>query len=217
MQELPLWPQLVRWTAAFFQLPVRTLPVQSLDGVTSRVNEETKRRQYLSSELLDGRLKRALPADALCLVGVTLEDLYPSPDPEWSFVFGQASLRDRVGVYSLCRYFPGFPARTTALADPTQVLRRSFKVVAHEIGHILGLHHCVDYKCVLNGSNSLDESDRRPLFLCPRCLKKLQWNIGFSRVARYKQLRDVLAGAGLTAEAAWVEARLAATSGSRRR
>jgi archaemetzincin len=33
-----------------------------------------------------------------------MEDLYP--EPSWNFVFGQASLNERVGVYSFARYGP---------------------------------------------------------------------------------------------------------------
>jgi archaemetzincin len=35
-----------------------------------------------------------------------MEDLYP--DPAWNFVFGQASLRERVEVFSFARYDPAF-------------------------------------------------------------------------------------------------------------
>ena len=40
------------------------------------------------------------------LKGVTLRDLYPSP--EWNYVFGEASIKDRVGIYSFARYDPHF-------------------------------------------------------------------------------------------------------------
>jgi len=59
--------------------------------------------QLLTGDVLD-LLKTRLPEDAFALLGVTMMDLYP--DPNWNFVFGQASLRDRVGVYSFTRYAP---------------------------------------------------------------------------------------------------------------
>ena len=64
----------------------------------------------------------------------------------------------------------------------------------------------------MNGSNSLEESDRQPLRLCPPCLKKLQWNRGFDVVARYGKLLDFYRKHGLAPEADWVEKRLAAIS-----
>lgn len=38
----------------------------------------------------------------------------------------------------------------------------------------------------MQGSNHLEEADRRPLNLCPICLRKLQCAIGFKIVERYK-------------------------------
>lgn len=60
----------------------------------------------------------------------------------------------------------------------------------------------------MNGSNSLNESDRRPLVLCPPCLKKLQWNIGFDALARYRRLLGFYRENDLGPEAEWVEKRI---------
>lgn len=38
----------------------------------------------------------------------------------------------------------------------------------------------------MQGSNHLEESDRRPLDFCPICLHKLQVTIGFNIADRYK-------------------------------
>lgn len=38
----------------------------------------------------------------------------------------------------------------------------------------------------MQGSNHLEEADRRPLDLCPICLRKLQCAIGFNIVERYQ-------------------------------
>ena len=110
-----------------------------------------------------------------------MRDLYP--DPAWNFVFGQASLRERVAVYSFARY---------ADRDPRVVLRRSCKVLAHETSHMFGIEHCIYFRCVMNGSNHLAESDARPLRLCPVDLRKLQWSVGFDVVERQKRLAGVI-------------------------
>ena len=60
------------------------------------------------------------------------------------------------------------------------------QTLTHEIGHIFGLRHCQWLACLMQGSNHLEEADRRPLNLCPICLRKLQCAIGFSTVERYK-------------------------------
>ena len=51
-------------------------------------------------------MAKSMPADAFCVSGITMCDLYPRDD--WNFVFGLARLGDGVGVYSLARYTPGF-------------------------------------------------------------------------------------------------------------
>ncbi|XP_015427897.1 PREDICTED: archaemetzincin-2 [Myotis davidii] len=67
------------------------------------------------------------------------------------------------------------------------LLLRSCKTLTHEIGHIFGLRHCQWLACLMQGSNHLEEADRRPLDLCPICLRKLQCAIGFNIVERYQK------------------------------
>lgn len=56
----------------------------------------------------------------------------------------------------------------------SQLLRRAMKVSAHELIHTFGVHHCIYYECLMNGSNHLDETDARPVELCPVDLRKMQ-------------------------------------------
>jgi archaemetzincin len=111
-----------------------------------------------------------------------------------NFVFGVASLRRRTGVYGLSRYGGGGDAL---------LLRRTLMVFAHETGHILGMEHCVRYECLMNGSNSLAETDRQPAFLCPECHEKLRWNAGFDPRKRYEALAGFFGREGLEEEAAF--------------
>lgn len=60
--------------------------------------------------------------------------------------------------------------------------------MTHEIGHIFGIKHCQWLNCVMQGSNHLEESDRRPLDFCPICLRKTQSAVGFKIAERYKAL-----------------------------
>lgn len=60
------------------------------------------------------------------------------------------------------------------------------QTMTHEIGHMFGISHCQWLSCVMQGSNHLDESDRRPLDFCPICLRKLQFAISFNIAERYK-------------------------------
>jgi archaemetzincin len=199
--------QLRRFTAIFFMMDVAVLPPlrDALHHVTSRRNPYTGQTQWLTSDILSLLVTR-LPEDAFALLGITMTDLYP--DPSWNFVFGQASPQSRVGVYSFARYDPRFYGEAPS-ADSRQVmLRRSCKVLAHEICHMFGIDHCLWYRCLMNGSNHLAEADARPLHLCPVDLRKLQWSIGFDVGERYRRLRDFYRQAGFEDEAQWLEKRI---------
>ncbi len=195
--------KLQKFAAAFFSMEVKALSPIKIDNakLTTRRNPYTGNLQILTGDVLKF-LKARVPADAFCILAITMEDLYP--EPSWNFVFGQASLRDRVGVYTFARYDPAFYGDPRAAGYETLLLRRSCKVPAHETSHMFGLAHCTYFKCLMNGSNHLAESDRRPLHLCPVCLRKLQWNIGFDVVERDTALERVIRAAGFIDEADWL-------------
>ncbi len=70
--------------------------------------------------------------------------------------------------------------------------------------------HCNTYECIMNGSNSQEESDSRPLYLCPACLRKLCWNLQVEPVAYLERLRGFCQDNGLLEEAEWYRRALAA-------
>jgi archaemetzincin len=82
---------------------------------------------------------------------------------------------------------------------------------------MFGIGHCIFFQCGMCGSNHLAESDARPIHLCPVCLRKLQYNIGFDPVARYRKLERFYGKYGLKPEAKWVQGRLKNILGSSRR
>lgn len=193
--------------AACFALNVEILPPLPIEGsgITTRVNRFTRKRQWLTGDIL-ALLQTKLPADAFCLLGITMEDLYP--EPSWNFVFGQALLHGRVGIYSFARYDPAFYGEPRGPDYRTLLLRRSCKVLVHETAHMFGLQHCVFFHCLENGSNHLPESDARPLRFCPVCLRKLQFSAGFDVADWYRRLLRFHQQAGFDDEAQWIEKRL---------
>ncbi|MEW6746643.1 MAG: archaemetzincin [Planctomycetota bacterium] len=203
----PATEQLREGAACTFAMDVKIRAPLSLDqrAFKTRVNDFTHKRQILTSDVLE-LLRENLPAEAFCVLALTMEDLYP--EPSWNFVFGEADLAARVGVFSFARYDPLFYSEERGDDYRPLLLRRSLKVLVHETGHMFGLHHCIYFQCVMNGSNHLQESDARPLHFCPVCLRKLHASIGFDVVERYKRLAAFYEKTGLGDEAAWVAARL---------
>jgi archaemetzincin len=124
-----------------------------------------------------------------------------------NYVFGYGSFEKRTGVYSLVRYFPEFWNEPPSERANLLAMRRSLKVLSHEASHVFGLKHCIFYECTMNGSNSLEESDRSSMHECPVCHQKLLWGLKFDPQKRFKDLSRVYAKHGLTDESAWIEKR----------
>ena len=205
--QIPLTQALKEYAGAYFAMPAEVLATLSLSdkNITTRINTYTKNRQILATDVLN-ILKDNLPDDAFCLLAITMEDLYP--EPSWNFVFGQASLSERVGVYSFARYDPAFYGDKRGKDYEKLILRRSCKVLVHETGHMFGLQHCIFFRCVMNGSNHLKESDSRPLYLCPVCLRKLHHSVGFDFISRYKNLYRFYKNFGFNDDSLWLAHRL---------
>jgi archaemetzincin len=129
-------------------------------------------------------LKNRKPADAVVYMAITERDLYPRPD--WNFAFGVASYKERIGATSMCRLL----AFQHGKLDFERSLSRLIKVASHEIGHMFTLHHCTHAVCTMNGSNSLDESDRKPNRFCSECTEKLAWNLHLDVLGRLRHLQE---------------------------
>lgn len=179
--------------AAFYDLPVEQMPPRKLEPPLAqlRYNQTARTRQVKTGYILNDILKPSLPADAVAMIAFTSEDLYP--DQSMNYVFGQASLDDRVGVWSLHR-----------LDDNTNdrgFLLRTLKIAAHETGHMFSMRHCTKYECLMSGTNHLAETDSRPVDACPECMAKISWMSGIAPIERYKALEKFCRANGLTKEA----------------
>ena len=203
----PALKDLEEYAAAYFGMPVKMMPGAPLESnaLLKRRTREGGLVQYLTLDILKAMLG-AVPRDAFCVVGVTMEDLYP--DESWNFVFGQAAYADRVGVFSFKRYSPEFNGEPWNDETRRKMLRRSCQVLVHETGHMFGIKHCTWFECVMCGSNHLGESDSRPMHACPVCLRKLHSSAKFDLKSRYQNLLNFYQKHGFTSDAAWVTARL---------
>jgi archaemetzincin len=199
------------YAAIYFQMEVRLLPAFQPDPkqFEPRQNPRFGRRHVLTSSVRDF-LQTRLPVDAYCLLGVTMADLYPAPS--WNYVFGEASLSDRVGIHSFVRYDPKFWGDKRPPDYREIILQRTCKVLAHEIGHMFGLQHCIYYSCVMDGCNHMVEADASPQHLCPVCLRKLHYCIGFDALKRHEELARFYKRHGWSDECDWVNRQLAKAS-----
>ncbi|XP_065178012.1 archaemetzincin-1-like [Sycon ciliatum] len=185
-----------------------------------KTQEGTTRVQLRVDGVLD-RLRRSIPDDALCLVALTMMDLFHSkPD---LFVAGYAGFLHRVGVFSFHRYQPGLKFSSefwhelwqeedssTACECRSQevLLQRSCRLLVHEICHLFCIDHCIFHACCMNGSGHLQEDFSQPMYLCPVDLRKLQVLCGFNIVDRYKKLAEFFQRNNLTNESQWYKRRI---------
>jgi archaemetzincin len=198
------------YLAIFFDCAVRIsrhVPLASIPASARRIHPFWGDPQVLTGYILHDVLEPERPADALAYLALTATDLWPGQG--WNFVFGEANLRGRTGVWS--GYRNGDPGAGEAAYR--LCLRQTLGTSSHELYHILTMHHCIAYRCLMNGSNHQEERDARPLYLCPVCLRKLCWNLQAEPIPYLTKLRAFCQTHGLDAEARWYEAAIAALAG----
>ena len=125
------------------------------------------RGQYDCRPLIEILEARAPAGDEVAL-GVADVDLFSAM---FTFVFGEARLAGRAGIFSIHRLRKeryGLPA------DPAVLEARSRREALHETGHLLGLIHCREPGCVMRFSPSAEEVDLKDDRFCPRCSERLR-------------------------------------------
>lgn len=198
------------WSAFFWGMEVKIMDV-SVDipsnveelGINSRIRKDTKKIQYLATDLLDLLMHHYLPDDAYWVIGIINKDLYPKPN--WTFVFGCSRIKKRTGIFSFARYDPNFEdpnilpkngqrESIDEKDEETQklIIHRAWKTMTHEIVHMFGVRHCIVNECLMNGTNRMQEGDLKPFLLCPVWLRKMHYSIGFDVKERFEKLKEVL-------------------------
>lgn len=122
--------------------------------------------QYPGAPFLAALAAVRPPGDEVIL-GVTGVDLTA---PGLNFVFGLADPAHGAAVISLARLYPEFYGQPR---NPGRFKARAVIEAVHELGHLLGLGHCLDPACVMSFSNSLADTDRKGPGFCQACREKL--------------------------------------------
>ncbi len=199
--------QTAEFIEAYFDLPVKIredLPLKLIPANARRKHPSWGMDQILSTYVLEEVLYPRLPKDATAYIAFTPSDLWPGEG--WNFVFGQASLSHRVGVWSI--YRNGDPDESDEAFRLCLV--RTIKTATHETGHMFSMKHCIQYECNMCGSNHRAERDRLPLWLCPHCLAKLCWATKADPKERFEKLIHFCKRNGLDGERQFYEKSLAA-------
>ena len=124
---------------------------------------DPRRGQYYSTSLLQRMQSLASDPQAAWL-GVTGLDLFI---PILTYLFGEAQLGGRCAVVSFHRLREEFYGLS---ADPDLLRQRLVKEAAHELGHVLGLRHCLDWQCVMASTHDVERLDLKGEEYCPSCL-----------------------------------------------
>lgn len=124
---------------------------------------DPRRDQYYSTALLQSMQSLVSDPKTTCL-GVTGLDLFI---PILTYLFGEAQLGGRCAVVSLHRLreeFYGLPP------NPDLPWQRLVKESTHELGHVLGLRHCLDWRCVMASTHDVVRLDLKGEEYCSSCL-----------------------------------------------
>jgi archaemetzincin len=121
------------------------------------------RNQYRGSSLLNALYNKG---DAV--LGVTDADAYVEG---LNFIFGLAL--GKKALISLRRLRPEF----YGLSDSEELFKlRALKEAVHELGHVFGLDHCPNRRCVMHFSNSILDTDFKDYRYCGSCERKVMNN-----------------------------------------
>jgi len=128
---------------------------------------DKKRNQYNSTLILNEvRVYAAKNPDFHRVLAVVDVDIFTSG---LNYVFGEAYTPGNAALISLWRLKPAFYKDKPDIA---LYLLRVLKEATHELGHTLGVKHCMRSLCVMHFSNSIFETDKKQSLLCDECYLK---------------------------------------------
>jgi archaemetzincin len=135
-------------------------------------------REQFDSPMLLARLKKVKRERGDKLLGVVDVDLFSTG---FDYVYGEADVAEGIATLSLARLHPEFAGETP---DREIFEERAVKEGVHELGHLFGLLHCRDKKCVMRFCPNPEYVDEKPRNICPRCSEKLSVKTSLPRRER---------------------------------
>lgn len=119
-----------------------------------------RRGQYRSRALLSllSSWKAGSRVEGLVL-GVTDRDIFI---PRLNFIFGEADRKSGTALVSLARLGVGE-------GGDQRFRERLLKESIHELGHLLGLDHCPEQRCIMHYSNTIHDTDFKGPGFCRSC------------------------------------------------
>jgi archaemetzincin len=115
------------------------------------------RGQYHAPAVLRRLSSLRAGAGGAPVVGIVDVDLFL---PDAAYVLGDADRDAGAAVLSTSRLAAG---------DTAVIRRRAGVETVHAVGHLLGLSHCLDYRCAMFLSRDAADSDRKGPGLCAGC------------------------------------------------
>ena len=127
---------------------------------------DAMREQYKSPLLLT-RLKHLKRQPGDKMLGIVDVDLYST---DFDYIYGEADISLGIATLSLYRLHAEFFDKAH---DHSLFEERAVKEAVHELGHLFGLVHCRDKKCVMRFCPNPEDVDYKTRHICQRCALKL--------------------------------------------
>jgi archaemetzincin len=151
----------------------------SIDPLIKEINLEKsfynkQRQQYEASKILNKITSISRSEQVFRTLGVIEQDIYVE---DLNFVFGLArSPKTTIPWQPVGALISILRLRETFYRRPQNDIlfqERILKEAIHELGHTFGLSHC-NKICIMRFSNSLADTDNKPVKFCNSCLEYLK-------------------------------------------
>jgi archaemetzincin len=124
-------------------------------------------RDQIDADRLLVDVERRAAGEGVVLAALVARDM---ANPIFTHFFGRARLGGRALIVSLARLSPAFYGGAD---DASLCARRAAIEVNHELGHVAGLRHCDDKRCLMHLAHTVDAIDVRGTTWCAACAARL--------------------------------------------